>query len=557
MKLLIAIAFTTFVITPTDIKTCIIPVLLLIAVSMSLYLFLSYLSTIQKEKELLEEENQYFIDCFQDIRNPITLVHTPLRNICNNTCPESIRKELSLAIHNTDYLNEHLTKLMGLKHLHIQSGKLNIAEYELGNFLRNKVHSLQSYASDKHTKLEVKIEFNYASAWFDQSKISFVIEKFIANAIDHAEPETNITLLISLNHEYWEIKTAHPENDKLTKIYKTNRHWLHRYKTELECKSAKDLLFNKLTQLCNGKIIMNQVNHTISLKFPVKCSQETDTKYTAIRIAKNFENEKIDILFQSTSKKRCSDKPVIVIVDSNDDFRYYLEVCLSEDYIINSFRDGSQALTSIKEEHPDLVICDTELREMSGDELSSRLKTSCDTSIIPIILYGSPIDMNQDYKKNASLADTFNIENLKIEISVLIKNYRFLRKSLLQKIFGEKFLETDIEEMPEEDNYQLINKVKKIILDNLDKESLKISHIASETGMSRTKFFTKWKSLTGEAPIELMTRIRMEKAHELLESGKYRIQEIPEMVGLKDVKNFRNKYKKHFGIAPSETLRNI
>lgn len=115
MKLLIAIAFTTFVITPTVIKTCIIPVLLLIAVSMSLYLFLSYLSTIQKEKELLEEENQYFIDCFQDIRNPITLVHTPLRNICNNTCPESIRKELSLAIHNTDYLNEHLTKLMGLK----------------------------------------------------------------------------------------------------------------------------------------------------------------------------------------------------------------------------------------------------------------------------------------------------------------------------------------------------------------------------------------------------------------------------------------------------------
>ena len=163
--------------------------------------------------------------------------------------------------------------------------------------------------------------------------------------------------------------------------------------------------------------------------------------------------------------------------------------------------------------------------------------------------------MNQDYKRNASLADTFlympfNIENLKIEISVLIKNYRFLRKSFLQKIFGEKFLET-------EDNYQLINKVKKFILDTLDNESLKISHIASETGMSRTKFFIKWKFLTGEAPIEFMTRIRMEKARELLESGKYRIQEIPEMVGLKDVKNFRNKYKKHFGIAPSETLRNI
>ena len=74
--------------------------------------------------------------------------------------------------------------------------------------------------------------------------------------------------------------------------------------------------------------------------------------------------------------------------------------------------------------------------------------------------------------------------------------------------------------MPEEDNYQLINKVKKFILDNSDNESLKISHIASETGMSRTKFFIKWKFLTGEAPIEFMTRIRMEKARELLEKRK-------------------------------------
>lgn len=562
MKLLITIASITFFITFTVIKTNIIPVLLSITVSMSLYLFLSYLSTTQKEKRLLKEENQYLIDSFQDIRNPITLIHTPLRNICNNTCTESIRKELSLAIHNIDSLNEHLTKLMGLKHLHIQSGKLDITECELGNFLKNKIHSLQSYASDKHTKLEVKTEFNYTSVWFDQSKISLVIEKFITSAIDHVEPETNITLLISLNHEYWEIKTTHSGTDKLAKIYKTNRHWLHRHNTELECKSAKDLLFNKLIKLCNGKIIMNQANHTISLKFPVKCSYEAETQYTAIRIAKNLENEKIDILFQNTSNKRCSDKPIIVLVDSNDDFRSYLEACLSKDYIINSFRNGSQALTSIKEEHPDLVICDSELRGMSGDELSSRLKTSCDTSIIPIILYGSPIDMNQHSKRKASLADTFlympfNIENLKIEMSVLIKNYRFLRKSFLQKIFGEKFLETDIEEVLEEDSYQLINKVKKIILDNLDKESLKIDYIASETGMSRTKFFNQWKSLTGEAPVEFMTRIRLEKAHELLESGKYRIQEIPEMIGLKDVKNFRNKYKKHFGIAPSETLRKI
>ena len=96
-------------------------------------------------------------------------------------------------------------------------------------------------------------------------------------------------------------------------------------------------------------------------------------------------------------------------------------------------------------------------------------------------------------------------------MSALLQAWIFMIQLRVSNVIGEKFLETDIEEMPEEDNYQLINKVKKFILDNLDNESLKISHIASETGMSRTKFFIKWKFLTGEAPIEFMTRIRMEK----------------------------------------------
>ena len=38
----------------------------------------------------------------------------------------------------------------------------------------------------------------------------------------------------------------------------------------------------------------------------------------------------------------------------------------------------------ICEEYPDLVICDIMLKGMSGEELSSKLKTSRDTSFIPI-----------------------------------------------------------------------------------------------------------------------------------------------------------------------------
>ena len=72
----------------------------------------------KKERNFLKEENQYFIDSFQSIRNPITLVHVPLRTICNDNCPENIKNDLSLAIRNIECLNENLDKLSGLKYLH-------------------------------------------------------------------------------------------------------------------------------------------------------------------------------------------------------------------------------------------------------------------------------------------------------------------------------------------------------------------------------------------------------------------------------------------------------
>lgn len=46
----------------------------------------------------------------------------------------------------------------------------------------------------------------------------------------------------------------------------------------------------------------------------------------------------------------------------------------------------------------------------------------------------------------------------------------------------------------------------------------------------------------------------MEKARELLESGKYSVNVVPELIGLRNLKNFRNKYKEYFGITPSESI---
>lgn len=564
MKYLIITSLSASIFTVITTQNELFSILFSVAGVFLLYWFVFHTSTMKKEIAFLKEENQYFIDSFQNIRTPVTSLHTPLKSACNNDCPDSIKKDLSLAIRNIDCLNEHLARLMDMKQLFIYSKRMNFAEYELGNFLNSRISSLQDHATSKQVKLEIRTEFKYASVWIDKSKISPVIEKFIKNVIDHSESSKNITLNASLCNKYWEISTTHTESSNLMKCYKCSTKHLLKQKTESRYHFAKSTLCKRLIELCNGEILVNHSCQTIALRFPVKCLCENASGHTFVHIEKNVEEEKIDALFHKGTQKRSSSRPVVVLADSNDDFRFYLETCLSEKYIVRSFNNGQDALACIKKEHPDLLICDTVLHGMGGDELSSRLKTSKETSIIPVILYGSHIDVDQRNKREASLADTFmhipfHVEDLKIEISVLIRNSRLLRKAFLHKVFGEQFLkvqsaETGMETL-EDVRKSLIDEAKDYVLERIEKEDLTIDEIASHLGMSRTKFYNKWKSLTGEAPNVFIEAIRMEKAHELLESGKYPVSIIPEMIGLKDLKNFRNRYKEYFGITPRESIR--
>lgn len=71
-------------------------------------------------------------------------------------------------------------------------------------------------------------------------------------------------------------------------------------------------------------------------------------------------------------------------------------------------------------------------------------------------------------------------------------------------------------------------------------------------GMSRTSFYNKLKALTDQAPSDYIRFIRLEQAAQLLKEGQHSITEIAEMTGFCDSKYFREVFKKHFKVNPSQ-----
>ncbi len=83
-------------------------------------------------------------------------------------------------------------------------------------------------------------------------------------------------------------------------------------------------------------------------------------------------------------------------------------------------------------------------------------------------------------------------------------------------------------------------------------EDITLDVLAEKVYLTRNYLSQIFKQATGENYNSYLTRVRMEKAKELMLSGNYKVFEISQMVGYKNNAYFSQLFKKHTGLNPSE-----
>ena len=100
---------------------------------------------------------------------------------------------------------------------------------------------------------------------------------------------------------------------------------------------------------------------------------------------------------------------------------------------------------------------------------------------------------------------------------------------------------------------QFMEQVVEYIEEKMMNEDFSIDTLAIEMAMSRSVFFKKIKSLTGQNPQEFIRDIKMKRAATLLREHKYSIGEIAYLTGYPNAKYFSTAFKKYYGCTPSSS----
>ena len=88
--------------------------------------------------------------------------------------------------------------------------------------------------------------------------------------------------------------------------------------------------------------------------------------------------------------------------------------------------------------------------------------------------------------------------------------------------------------------------------EHLSEPELLIEELTKQLGMSRSKFFFKVKSLTGEAANVFFKTYKLNKAAEMILNSNEKLAYIAYMTGFSSPSHFSLNFKKRYGLSPSE-----
>jgi DNA-binding response OmpR family regulator len=250
-------------------------------------------------------------------------------------------------------------------------------------------------------------------------------------------------------------------------------------------------------------------------------------------------------------------KPLILLVDDNEEILSFIADDLEDKYKVITARDGQAAMLLLQEQPVQLVISDVMMPVMDGFELCRIIKSDFVSSHIPVILLTARNTMQSKIEglelgADAYIEKPFSPEFLQAQIASLLSNRHKIKSYYASTplVHLRSMAYTSADE-------QFLEKLNDLINQHLNNIDLDVEQLADFMNMSRPTFYRKIKAISDLTPHELINIARLKKAASLLSTGSYKVNEVAELCGFASLTNFGKNFQKQFGILPSRYVAQI
>lgn len=538
-------------------------IILIAIAAIFLYLLKSYSDHLQKK--YTQDKIRFFTNMAHDIRTSLTLISAPIEQLHKaSELTEKSQYYLNLATEQSDRLSSVATQLLDFEKVDVGKGQLFLIMTDIVSLVSKRILLFEGMAKKKEVELVFSTsQESYVTA-LDELKIEKVIDNLISNAIKYSHPKSKVEIILSCKETEWKLEVKDyglgiSENAQ-SKLFREFYRGDNVVNSKMVGSGIGLLLVKNYVSMHKGNISLNSKENegsSFQITIPYKevdssvsSSNTSDTNRTKTAIYSDI--NPIDDLAEkdNVQKKRMQ----LLIVEDNTDLQDFLKHALEEEYAILKADNGAEAWDIIQKEKPDMIISDVMMPVMDGFELCEKIKSTFETSHIPIILLTALSEKTKQLEGLGLGADDyitkpFDVAILKQRIKTIIKNREIIREKAF-KLTNNKFDEQPI--LSNELNDKFVKKAIEVVNENISNCEFNKDDFASAMNISPSLLYQKIKNLTGQSPTDFIRTIRFNKALELLKLQKYTVTEVSELCGFSSANYFSTTFKKHFGKAPTE-----
>jgi len=553
---------------------------------------------LEKAKEVDKIKTSFFTNISHEFRTPLTLIKGPAQEMLEQYSDDpKLRSKLKLIENNSDHLLRLINQLLDLAKLESGSLKVEKTQGDVFSFVRAITSSFESFARQKNVSLQLSVPDESFSARFDKDKLETILINLINNAIKFTPSGgiVRVSALIDLTpgpspQARGKLSTstvANNENSqsKLTPLSTGEGPGVRLTITDTGIGIPLDQqqkIFERFHQvsevhkevgtgigLALVKELVSLMGGTIEVKSGVGKGSEFKVALPLeiIDFASDGEQPPVtSFTFEvpvngkpatpnqqsETMTDDAQPKPHILVVEDNHDLRSFIIDCLGNEFNYLEGENGKQGLDVALQEIPDLIISDVMMPQMDGITMAGKLKSDIHTSHIPLILLTAKSTEDSKLHGLESGADDyltkpFNKQELLLKVRNAITRQLKLRERLRAELMSTapKVAVLSADEV-------FLNTVKENILNRLSDEQLSVESLAESMNMSRVHLYRKVSALTGLSVNELIRKLRLQKAAQLLQQKWGPVSQVAYEVGFSNLSYFSKVFKEEFGLLPSE-----
>lgn len=524
-------------------------------------------------EELTHTQLQFFTNISHELRTPLTLIAGPTEQLLEDkTVQGTHRRMLQMVERNTKILIQLVSEILDFRKVQNNKAVLKLNRFNLAETLRLWADDFDAVTSRKGITVKVDAPADAAQATViaDRDKLARVFFNLMSNAVKYTPKDGTITITLRHNEGSFFFTM---NNDSVKTISKDDLpHIFERFyqpKGSIGGTGIGLALVKANVDLHHGSISATSSQEegtTFSITLPdtqegydpdadndgnkdnsTKAEQGyVDDSYAPVNVEAAEKAERI-----TNAEDFDAERPLVLIIDDNNGMRAYLRSILQDHYNVSEAVNGQQGLERARREVPKLVVCDVMMPVMDGLEFTRRLKADTATSHIPVILLTARSLSEQREEGYGTGADSYLTKPFTGSLLLARIDNLIHSRTLLRSLFsGNSKEEEKEEEMLGAQDQTFVTRLREVIRDNMGDSDFSVERIGEEIGLSRVQLYRKVKALTGQTPVELLRKARLERGRRLIEKTEKSVSEIAYEVGFTSPSYFNKCFKDEFGISP-------